>query len=502
MMTDGAAGSVAAASAPAGSPSADDVRRLLGEALRRPAQEGARLMALHWLHQLAAARDAWQSWRDTAVGAAGSDDVGHDDRGVQILHKARVALRRLRATLRENDRVLDGAVDRRLARVLRALGRATNAARDADVQRSWLEAEQAALPEDVQQEARMLLARLGGKSADTGEIVDDAFESYFDPYFETLRARLGSYALLQRVGMDTHPMPFARHLATRVSRAANRLRRDIEHITDVQAQEPMHEVRIRLKRQRALLAPFARTRPAIGAWFELATRGQDLLGAIRDADLLARRARKAGLRALEGALRDVVLGHYAAFRHDWCERLDDVAHVMDAAANALRGEGMPSSAGGLPVEIERKFLLRACPPAARAVLPFRIEQGWIPGTHVRERLRRRIAPDGTITCFRTIKLGQAVARVEVEEATSPELFEAMWPLTAPARIRKDRYVVPHGPHTWEIDVFHGRDLVLAEVELGHEQEQVTLPPWLAPYVEREVTTEPAYFNAVLARPDA
>lgn len=500
-MTDDAAGSLSAAPAPAAPPTADDVRRLLGDSLRRPAQEGARLMALHWLHQLAAAREAWQRWRESA-GSGADGQGGTDDRGVEILHKARVALRRLRATLRENDRVLDGAVDRRLARALRALGQATNAARDADVQRGWLEAEQASLPPIAQDEARVLLTRMGRRSAHAVDVVDEAFESHFDPVFDTLCARLGSYALLQRVGMDTHPMPFARHLATRLSRAANRLRRDIEHITDVQAQEPMHEVRIRLKRQRALLAPFARTRPAIGAWFELATRGQDLLGAIRDADLLARRARKAGLRALEAALRDVVLAHYAAFKHDWCERLDDVVRTMDAAANALRAEGTPTSATGLPMEIERKFLLRACPPAARAVLPFRIEQGWIPGTQLRERLRRRTAPDGTVACFRTIKLGPAAARVEVEEATSPELFDAMWPLTTQARIRKDRYVVPHGPHTWEIDVFHGRDLVLAEVELGHEQEQVTLPPWLAPYLDREVTNDPAYFNAVLARPDA
>lgn len=483
-------------------PSADDVRRLLGEALRRPAQEGARLMALHWYHQLATARAAWRQAAVTSVADRASMQDGASLAGAtETLHKARVALRRLRATSRENERVLDGAFDRKVSRALRDLGQATNALRDADVQRGWLEAEQESLPDAARSEARRLLEMLETDTGDDTAHVETAFVRHFDSVAERLSARLSSYPMLKRVGMDTTPMPFARHLATRIDRAGNRLRRDIERITDVHAHEAMHEVRIRLKRQRALLSPFARSRPAIGAWFELATRGQDLLGAIRDAELLARRAKKARLAALERALRDIVLGHYAAFRHDWCDRLDEVLRTLDAAVHALRAEGSPVSSGGLPMEIERKYLLRGCPPAARTVPPVRIEQGWIPGQALRERLRRRHAPDGTVSCWRTVKLGPAEARIEVEEATTAELFDAMWPLTRSARIRKDRYAVPHGPHTWEIDVFLDRDLVLAEVELADVNEEAVLPPWLAPYVERDVTGDPAYHNAVMARPE-
>lgn len=485
-------------------PSADDVRRLLTEGLRRPAQEGARLMALHWLHQLAEARAAWSELQrlrpDTDSPEQGR--TGDADGSTEILHKARVALRRLRATVRENERVLDGVIDRRLARSLRALGQATNDLRDADVQRAWLETEEERLPVHAREEARRLRAWIDARQPSSLAAVETAFVKHFDPIEDRLFARLGSYLLLRRVGVESAPMPFARHLATRIGRAGNRLRRDIERVNDVHAQDAMHEVRIRLKRQRALLAPFARSRPAVGAWYELATRGQDLLGALRDADLLAKRARKAGLRTLEQALHDIVLAHFAVFRSDWCDRLDDVLRTLETAASALRAEGAPVSANGLPMEIERKYLLRACPPAARTVPPVRIEQGWIPGQSLRERLRRRTSPDGTVTCWRTMKLGPAEARVEVEEATTPELFAAMWELTRSARVRKDRYVVPHGMHTWEIDVFLDRELVLAEVELGDVNEPVTLPPWLAPYVERDVTGEPAYFNAVLARPES
>ena len=53
--------------------------------------------------------------------------------------------------------------------------------------------------------------------------------------------------------------------------------------------------------------------------------------------------------------------------------------------------------------------------------------------------------------------------------------------------------------TWEIDQFLDRDLVLAEVELPSAATEVTVPPWLAPVVRREVTDEPAYGNAELSR---
>lgn len=156
----------------------------------------------------------------------------------------------------------------------------------------------------------------------------------------------------------------------------------------------------------------------------------------------------------------------------------------------------------LPLEIERKFLLSDCPVQARAVAPSLIEQGWLPGERIRERLRRRTAPDGQVTFWRTIKLGDAAARIEIEEAADSALFDGLWPLTSARRVRKHRHVLPAGHRQWEIDVFLDRDLVLAEIELEHIDEPVDIPAWLAPYVVRDVTDDPAYLNARLARPEA
>ncbi len=472
---------------------ASDVRGLLPEALRRPAQEGARVVALHWLLQLDEARALWHPVDlDTR-----SETLTEAD----TLHRARVSLRRLRAVLREHESALDGAGDRRTLRSLRALGQATNDARDTDVQLSWLDAEMEQLPPIAREEALRLRAMLSQRAAGSSATVSRAFEKHFDPIVDRLRARLSTYLLLHRVGMPATPTAFARHLATRVERASARLRRDLEHVTSVDSREAMHRVRIRLKRQRAMLAPFAKTRPALGAWYDLATRGQDLLGAVRDADLLAERALKANLPALHSALGGLALAHYQAFTLDWCARIDRVMKSLEMAVVELRRDGAPTTAAGVPLEIERKYLLTSVPPVAAAIPPTYIEQGWLPGTALRERLRRTTSPDGTISCWRNVKLGPAQARVEIDEATSRDLFDAMWPLTSDARVRKQRHVVRDDAYAWEIDVFLDRDLVLAEVELSGLDDRPVLPAWLATFVERDVTGEPAYFNSVLARAD-
>ncbi|MBL0940238.1 MAG: CHAD domain-containing protein [Gemmatimonadaceae bacterium] len=496
----------------AGSLNAEHVRHLLGDSLGLPAQEGARVLALSWLQQLLSARAEWRTLlRDTpprSVGTGGGERGSADDaeaaarraRETEVLHKARVALRRLRATLRENNRVLDDVADRRTLRALRRLGRATNEARDADVQREWLDANIEVLDTTARAEAMTMRERLGSASAVSPKQIERAFARHLDPLVESLTVRLSTYRQRRSVGSPASSLTFARHLATRLRQSGTRLRRELERSTDIQHQDALHEIRIRLKRQRALLAPYAKTRPALGSWFDLATRAQDQLGAMRDAVVLEELAQRMRLRALAAALRNQALSHFTAFAATWSTHLDDTLAVLERAAQALYAEGAQSM-GGIPLEIERKFLLKSVPPHARHVPPTRIDQGWIPGTQLRERLRRSTRPDGTVRCTRTIKFGPASARVELEEQTSDTLFESMWPLTRDARIRKLRHAVPHGDHVWEIDVFLDRELVLAEVELSSLDEVFALPEWLAPFIERDVTDDPAYLNAVMARPD-
>lgn len=151
------------------------------------------------------------------------------------------------------------------------------------------------------------------------------------------------------------------------------------------------------------------------------------------------------------------------------------------------------------IEIERKYLLRGLPTAVRDVRPSAIEQGYLPGERLVERVRRVRAPDGAVRCYRTVKSGLGLARLEIEEAASEALFAALWPLTEGRRVLKERYVVPDGALRWEVDRFTDRELVLAEIELPDADARPPLPAWLAGHVVREVTGEPEYANSTLAR---
>jgi CYTH domain-containing protein len=150
-------------------------------------------------------------------------------------------------------------------------------------------------------------------------------------------------------------------------------------------------------------------------------------------------------------------------------------------------------------EIERKFLLNGLPADMSRHPSVVIDQGYIPGTAVRERVRR--TQDGTtLRYFRTVKLGTGIERFEFEEETTDSFFVAVWPLTRGHRVQKRRYRVPAGNHTWEVDEFLDRDaLVLAEVELERADERIEPPPAIAAVIVREVTDEPAFSNYRLSR---
>jgi len=490
----------------------------LDGALARPARDGARLVALHWLHDLYEARDAWRAARDTASEDP-SDPSAPPPDAADALHKARVALRRLRATLREHRESLGLDEGRRAKRALRRLSAATSDARDQDVQRAWLASQRDRLSADARTEAEQLLARIDAGQSKRYAHVTRAFERQLDRRAARLARRLGRYSVDVTADADAPIERFAESLATRLAEGLDAIRRDLDASTAIDDQTTLHQLRIRLKQQRAMLAPFAQRDPAIAAWYAMATEGQDQLGAMRDAMLLADRAQRHAYAALATTLQMDAVAHFEAFHARWSADQDAVLNVSSAAIDAVRrsppaarapepppalelihGLTLPNG-HGLPMEIERKFLLHGLPPHAAMASSIRIEQGWLPGTVLRERLRRSVAPNGSVRHSRTIKLGQPGARIEVEEPVEPALFYAMWPYTIDARIRKRRHVVIDGALTWEVDVFLDRDLVIAEVELQDTAQSIELPAWLAPFVIREVTHDPAYLNSVMAQRD-
>jgi len=145
------------------------------------------------------------------------------------------------------------------------------------------------------------------------------------------------------------------------------------------------------------------------------------------------------------------------------------------------------------VEIERRFLCRVADAGAleREGRRIAIRQGYL--TLGDPTVRVRQMNGGYLL---TVKSGSGRVRREVEVAVGAEEGEALMAMAGDHRLEKVRYAVGR----WEIDLYGEKlaGLVLAEVELEHEDEPLPgPPPWLD--LVREVTDDPDFTNQRLAR---
>ena len=158
----------------------------------------------------------------------------------------------------------------------------------------------------------------------------------------------------------------------------------------------------------------------------------------------------------------------------------------------------PAHTGVMTVEIERKFVLSDIPGTEVLGTGEVLRQGYVAeegDVTVRIRITDRAA---TLT----VKGGSGLSRTEVEAPISIEEAEALWPHTTGRRINKTR----HRVHLAEVadvvadvDVYAGElsGLCTAEVEFDSEADAAAFVPpgWFG----REVTGEPGWSNAALAR---
>lgn len=146
-------------------------------------------------------------------------------------------------------------------------------------------------------------------------------------------------------------------------------------------------------------------------------------------------------------------------------------------------------------EIERKFLV-AGSFREHATRQTRIVQGYL--SSVPERtVRVRIKGDKGFLTIKGIGNASGAARYEWEKEIPIAETEQLLAICEPGVIDKVRFLVPAGPHTFEVDEFHGENegLTVAEVELGAEDEKFEKPAWLG----GEVTGDVRYFNSMLMK---
>jgi len=451
------------------------------------AERGARRLALGYL--------------DDAEAAHARLERGDDDRA---LHDFRVAVRRLRSTARAYADHLGGSLDRKDRRRLGDLAGATGDARDAEVHAAWVAGRVESFPHGERAAVEAVgddLRREQAKGADAVRRVVKEFPRE--------RWRLARRLRFYRVEVDIDAPPGGARLAAVFGRVALDLAADLERrlaaVRTLADQDEAHRARIAAKRLRYLTEPFAAELEGAPELVKQLKRLQDLLGEMHDADiLLARISRKkhgdggdgddAGLAALREMLERERAERFAEVEPEWLGgRAAGFFTAVREMAYAAMSRGAPD------VEIERKYLLKRM-PAIRA-LDYTVqdmEQGYLPGDRLAERLRR-VRQDGQTRFYRTVKLGKGISRTEVEEETTERVFRKMWPLTKGKRVRKRRYKVKEGGFTWEVDRFRDRRLVLCEVELPAEDIEPPLPKWLRRELVRDVTGEDEYANINLAK---
>jgi len=145
------------------------------------------------------------------------------------------------------------------------------------------------------------------------------------------------------------------------------------------------------------------------------------------------------------------------------------------------------------MEIERKFLVKHMPEDLEQYPCRRIEQVYLSTKPV---IRARRMDDAYIL---TCKGKGLLAREEHEMHLDAEEYGELFKRAEGTPIAKNRYLIPYGAHTIELDVFDApfAPLVVAEVEFSSEEEAAAFaaPDWFG----EDVTCDPAYTNAALSR---
>ena len=485
------------------------------ELLEQPGDRAARVVALILLENATKARQRLEDASDA-----------------DALHDFRVAIRRLRSWLRALGPWLKDSVPKKAFRRLEKAARLTGDSRDAEVHLAWLHAQRPALSVRQRRGLTWLVEQIEQDKRDSDHVVSTKGAHAFDRAGDAFARKLPIYRAHVDHESSTSQRAFGAVIAELLRDHAAALAERLTRVETFDDEKGAHAARIAGKRLRYLLEPIAehveggkdlvsdlsKLQDTFGDWHDVhvfsnaivrasesaaAAEGRNVSEAVVDGEDARRALRndrqhqiRLGLLALASRLHERGEEAFTDARQRWLGAGPAFVARVDIIAEALTARTARDK------EIERKYLLRELPLLPDDATVVEIDQGYLPGEKVHERLRRVRGIDGeTLRHVRTMKFGEGLVRTEIEEEISAELFARMWPLTEKRRLRKRRYVARGERHSWEIDEFLDRDLVLAEVELRSAAEEVALPEWVAAVLDREVTGDRAYDNATLASGD-
>lgn len=297
-----------------------------------------------------------QGYMDEAVAAVRRLDDAADE---EALHDTRVALRRLHSLMRAYRSLFSTAVPRKLRRQVRRLARASNPARDAEVQQAWLLRQAHGLTPAQQEGYHWLLARLQPAAL---LALEDALQRGVRRLARALQPHLN--ALADRDGAES---VYAVACAVQAEPLVEEALAALAAIGGPEDVGAAHEARILVKRLRYLLTPLRNDGPACEYAVAVLRLLQDLLGDLHDRHVLAETLRGSaaeaaaahaqtlfdsappqpsawrapqmpGLLALAQRNHAVILACHAELRQNYLDRLDEaLRQPLTAALAELRG---------------------------------------------------------------------------------------------------------------------------------------------------------------------
>jgi CHAD domain-containing protein len=237
--------------------------------LARAPEEGARLVALDYLDQAAAAFPRLKDPADT-----------------EALHDFRVALRRLRSCLRAYRPQLDESLSKKRRRRLRDLAQATGPGRDTEVQIEWLRPQARHLAASHRAGLAWLLARLDERLREAQSELADRLEDDFPDLEQDLRRRLVVYRTEVHLDAQARRPTFGAATAGILRNQALELETHLSRVGDADDEVEAHEARISAKRLRYLLEPLLDELPSAAPVVKRLKALQEVLGELHDAHFL------------------------------------------------------------------------------------------------------------------------------------------------------------------------------------------------------------------------
>lgn len=237
---------------------------LPADLLARPAAQSVRLVA--------------QGFLDAALRAA---ERLHDALDAEALHDFRVALRRLRTTLRAYRPELKDSVAAKVRRRLRAVAAATNRAREAEVALAWLQPLKAQLKPRERVGWRWLVERIERRrTKGLQHAASDGWRA-----FATVERKLRKGLTVYRQSLSPQAPPPAEPFAVVMRAALLKQARQLDALlpaVHTAEDAEAHRARIAAKRLRYLLEGLVDVVPAASALVERLKALQDGLGELHD----------------------------------------------------------------------------------------------------------------------------------------------------------------------------------------------------------------------------